>query len=137
MQFLRRTVTPSNKEKPTVFENNVSLWLQWCMELGVETKNIYIYIYIYIVQSADMHVSAFYASSVQLGTRLDTWCICIYIPLTCSHQGMSYKTRPVVSKHFIVDVAMGSVGVATEGRTSQLGGSDGPVTACFQKILNF
>ena len=29
---------------------------------------IYIYIYIYIVQSADMHVSAFYASSVQLGT---------------------------------------------------------------------
>jgi hypothetical protein len=33
---------------------------------------IVIYIYIYIVQSADMHVSAFNASSVQLGTRLDT-----------------------------------------------------------------
>ena len=41
---------------------------------------IYIYIYIYIVQSADMHVSAFYASSVQLGTRLDTCDTRIYIP---------------------------------------------------------
>ena len=29
----------------------------------------------------------------------------------------------VVSKHFKVDVALGRVGVATEGRTSQLGGS--------------
>jgi hypothetical protein len=32
---------------------------------------------------------------------------------------------PVVSKHFIVDVALGRVGVATQGRTSHLGGSDG------------
>jgi hypothetical protein len=31
----------------------------------------------------------------------------------------------VVSKHFIVDVALGRVVVATEGRTSQLEGSDG------------
>ena len=30
----------------------------------------------------------------------------------------------MVTKHFIVDVALGRVGVATEGRTSQLGGSD-------------
>ena len=36
---------------------------------------IYIYMYIYIVQSADMHVSAFYTSSVQLGTRLVEVCI--------------------------------------------------------------
>jgi hypothetical protein len=33
-------------------------------------------------------------------------------------------TVAVVSKHFIVDVALGRVGVATEGRTSQLGGFD-------------
>jgi hypothetical protein len=45
-----------------------------------------------IVQSADMHVSAFYASSVQLGTRLDTWDTCIYIPWTCFHQDMWYNT---------------------------------------------
>jgi hypothetical protein len=31
----------------------------------------------------------------------------------------------VVSKHFIVDVELGRVGVATKDRTSQLGGSDG------------
>ena len=36
------------------------------------------YIYIYIVQSADMHVSAFYASSVQLGTHSHMWPHCIY-----------------------------------------------------------
>jgi hypothetical protein len=36
----------------------------------------------------------------------------------------------VVSKHFIVDVALGRVGVATEGRTSQLGGSDGTLRDC-------
>ena len=35
------------------------------------------YIYIYIVQSADMHVSAFYASSVQLGTLPHMWLHCI------------------------------------------------------------
>ena len=45
-----------------------------------------------IVQSADMHVSAFYASSVQLGTRLDTRYIRIYIAWTYSHQGMRYNT---------------------------------------------
>jgi hypothetical protein len=33
--------------------------------------------------------------------------------------------RPVVSKHFKVDVELGRVGVATKDRTSQLGGSDG------------
>jgi hypothetical protein len=33
--------------------------------------------------------------------------------------------RTVVSKQFIVDVALGRVRVATEGRTSQLEGSDG------------
>jgi hypothetical protein len=39
----------------------------------VYTSTTYIYIYIYIhIQSADIHVSAFYAPSVQLGTRLDT-----------------------------------------------------------------
>jgi hypothetical protein len=32
-----------------------------------------LYSNIYIVQSADMHVSAFYASSVQLDARLDYW----------------------------------------------------------------
>jgi hypothetical protein len=36
-------------------------------------------------------------------------------------------TVTVVSKHFIVDVALGRVGVATEGRTSQL---IGDLTAC-------
>ena len=39
---------------------------------------IYIYIYIYVVQSAGMHVSAFYASSVQLGTHQHMWLHCIY-----------------------------------------------------------
>ena len=34
--------------------------------------------YIYIVQSADMHVSAFYTSSVQLGTHPHMWLHCIY-----------------------------------------------------------
>ena len=32
----------------------------------------------YIVQSADMHVSALYASSVQLGTHPHMWLHCIY-----------------------------------------------------------
>ena len=39
-----------------------------------------------------MHVSAFYASSVQLGTRLDTRDTRIYITYTCSHHGMWYNT---------------------------------------------
>ena len=36
--------------------------------------------YIYIVQSADMHVSAFYGSSVQLGVHIHIvmWVLCIY-----------------------------------------------------------
>ena len=36
-----------------------------------------IYIHIYIVQSADMHASAFYASSVQLGTS--TYVAALYL----------------------------------------------------------
>ena len=39
----------------------------WYMANGYAATH-HIYIYIYIVQSADMHVSAFYASPVQLGT---------------------------------------------------------------------
>jgi hypothetical protein len=65
-----------------------------------------------------------------------TWAVFDYIILPSGK--MVYPCSfTVVSKHFIVDVAMGSVVVATEGRTLQLGGSDRPVTACFQKILNF
>ena len=41
---------------------------------------------IYIVQSADMHVSAFYASSVQLGTHPHMWLHCTYTRELCSHQ---------------------------------------------------
>ena len=33
---------------------------------------------VYVVQSADMHVTAFYASSVQLGTHPHMWLHCIY-----------------------------------------------------------
>ena len=40
----------------------------------------------------------------------------------------------MVSKHFIEDVALGRVGVATEDRTSQLGGSDGMLPENFERL---
>ena len=40
----------------------------------------------------------------------------------------------VVSKHFIEDIALGREGVATEGRTSQLGGSDGMLVENFELL---
>jgi hypothetical protein len=40
----------------------------------------------------------------------------------------------VVSKHFIVDVALGRVGVATKGRTLQLGRSDGMLPENFELL---
>ena len=40
----------------------------------------------------------------------------------------------MVSKHFKVDVALGRVGVATEGRTSQFGGSDGMLVENFELL---
>ena len=42
-----------------------------------------------------MHVSAFYASSVHLGTRLDTRCIRIYI----SHELALTKTCGTTRRH--------------------------------------
>ena len=45
-----------------------------------------------IVQSADMHVSAFYASSVQLGTHPHMWLHCIYTRELALTKRMRYNT---------------------------------------------
>ena len=50
------------------------------------------YIYIYIVQSADMRVSAFYASSVQLGTHPHVSLHCIYTRALTLTKRMRYNT---------------------------------------------
>ena len=61
------------------------------------TLCVMIHIYIYIVQSADMHVLAFNASSVQLGTRLDTRYLRIYTHERALTKRMWYNTK--VSTH--------------------------------------
>ena len=53
----------------------------------------------------------------------------------CDFRSLAGIEPAVVSEHFKVDVALGRVGVATEGRTSQLGGSDGMLVENFE-LLN-
>ena len=53
------TVTPTDPDMRRV---------SWGQSAQTTTSEVSFALYIYIVQSADMHVSAFYASSVQLGT---------------------------------------------------------------------
>jgi hypothetical protein len=50
------------------------------------------HIRIYNLQTC-MHVSTFYALSVRLGTRLNTWYVRIYITWVCSHQGCRTTRR--------------------------------------------
>jgi hypothetical protein len=51
-----------------------------------------------------------------------------------TEMSLNIHVDSVVSKHFKVDVALGRVGVATEGRTSQLGGSDGMLVENFELL---
>jgi hypothetical protein len=88
--FLSLWISPYNKQNIkwlredmdlcSRVKNNISLVRcahSWDIIFATQTQNPYyprnrLISSIYIVQSADMHVSAYYASSVKLGTHLDT-----------------------------------------------------------------